>query len=45
VVQLLRPLHRRQADTANKRITDAIAAHDAQPGPGDEGDNDSEQAS
>jgi integrase len=36
-----------QADAANKRITDALGAQDTQPGsePGDEGDDDIEQAS
>ena len=30
---------------ANQRITDALGTSDAEPGPGDEGDDDSEQAS
>lgn len=36
-----------QSDTANKRITDALGIQDTQPEsePGDEGDDDSEQAS
>jgi hypothetical protein len=36
-----------QADAANKRITDALGVQDTQPAsePGDEGDDDSEQAS
>jgi integrase len=34
-----------QADAANKRITDALGAQDTQPEPGDEGEDDSEQAS
>ena len=36
-----------QADAANKRITDALGTQDTQPGsePGDEGDDDSAQAS
>ena len=36
-----------QADAANKRITDALGVQDTQPGsePGDEGDDDSAQAS
>ena len=36
-----------QADAANKRITDALGAQDTQPEPesGDEGDDDSAQAS
>ena len=36
-----------QADAANKRITDALGTQDAEPEsePGDEGDDDSEQAS
>jgi len=34
-----------QADAANQRITDALATPGAQPDPGDEGDDDSEQAS
>jgi integrase len=34
-----------QADAANKRITDALDATDAEAGPGDEGDEDSAQAS
>ena len=34
-----------QASAANQRITDAIASPGAQPEPGDEGDDDSEQAS
>jgi hypothetical protein len=40
-------LYRRQADAANKRITDALGAQDAQieSEPGDEGDDDIEQAS
>ena len=33
-----------QADAANRRITDALGTADAEPGPGDEGDDDSEQA-
>ena len=34
-----------QADAANQRITDALATPDAQPEPGGEGDDDSEQPS
>ena len=34
-----------QADAANKRITDALGSQDTQPESGDEGDDDSEQAS
>jgi hypothetical protein len=36
-----------QADAANRRITDALGAQDTQPEsePGDEGDDDSAQAS
>jgi hypothetical protein len=34
-----------QADAANQRITDALGTTVAKPGPGDEGDDDSEQAS
>jgi hypothetical protein len=34
-----------QADAASKRITDALDTTDAEPGPGYEGDEDSEQAS
>ena len=34
-----------QADAANKRITDALGIQDSQPESGDEGDDDSEQAS
>jgi integrase len=34
-----------QADAANRRITDALGAQDTQPEPGDEGEDDSEQAS
>jgi integrase len=34
-----------QADAANKRITDALGIQDTQPESGDEGDDDSEQAS
>ena len=34
-----------QADAANQRITDALGAPGAEPGPGDEGDGGSEQAS
>jgi tellurite resistance protein TerC len=34
-----------QADAANQRITDALGSQDADPGPADEGDGDSEQAS
>jgi hypothetical protein len=34
-----------QADAANQRITDALAAPDTQPAPGDDEDGDSEQAS
>ena len=33
-----------QADAANQRITDALGTQDTEPGPGDEGDDDSEQA-
>jgi integrase len=34
-----------QADAANRRITDALGAKDAEPEPGGEQDGDSEQAS
>ena len=34
-----------QADTSNKRITDALVSQDAQPGPDGEADGDNEQAS
>jgi hypothetical protein len=34
-----------QADAANQRITDALGTTEPEPGPGDEGDDDSEQAS
>jgi hypothetical protein len=34
-----------QADAANRRITDALGAKDAEPGPGGGQDGDSEQAS
>jgi hypothetical protein len=34
-----------QADAANKRITDALGTQDPEPESGDEGDDDSEQAS
>ena len=34
-----------QADAANKRITDALDITDTEFGPGDEGDDDSAQAS
>jgi hypothetical protein len=34
-----------QADAANERITDALGVQDTQPGPGDERDDGSEQAS
>jgi hypothetical protein len=34
-----------QADAANNRITDALSTAEAEPGPGEEGDDDSEQAS
>jgi hypothetical protein len=34
-----------QADAANRRITDALGTKDAEPGPGDEQDGDSAQAS
>jgi hypothetical protein len=34
-----------QADAANKRITDALGMQDTQPEQGDEGDDDSVQAS
>jgi hypothetical protein len=34
-----------QADAANKRITDALGTTEPEPGPGDEGDDDSQQAS
>jgi hypothetical protein len=34
-----------QADAASKRITDPLGTTDAEPGPGDKGDDDSEQAS
>jgi len=34
-----------QADSANKRITDALGTQGAERDPGDEGDGDSEQAS
>jgi hypothetical protein len=34
-----------QADVANRRITDALGAQDSEPGPDDEKDGDSEQAS
>jgi integrase len=34
-----------QADAANKRITNALEASDAQPEHGDEGEGDSQQAS
>ena len=34
-----------QAAAANQRITDALDTQDAQPEPGDEGDDDNEQAS
>ncbi len=34
-----------QADAANRRITDALSAQDAEPEPGGEQDGDSEQAS
>jgi hypothetical protein len=34
-----------QADAANKRITDALSTQDSEQDPGDEGDDDSEQAS
>ena len=34
-----------QADAANQRITDALSTQDARQDPGDEGDDDSEQAS
>jgi hypothetical protein len=33
-----------QADAANKRITDALGSTEPEPGPGDEGDADSEPA-
>jgi hypothetical protein len=38
-------LARHKADAANKRITDALGIQDAGTGPGDEGNEDSEQAS
>jgi hypothetical protein len=34
-----------QADAADKRITNALGPEDAESGPGDAGDGDSEQAS
>ena len=34
-----------QADAANRRITDALSTQDSDPGPDDEADGDSEQAS
>jgi hypothetical protein len=34
-----------QADAANESITDALRIPESGPGPGDEGDDDSEQAS
>jgi hypothetical protein len=34
-----------QADATNRRITDALGAQDTRPESGDEGDDDSEQAS
>jgi hypothetical protein len=34
-----------QADAANQRITDALGTTESEPGPGGEGDDDSEQAS
>jgi hypothetical protein len=34
-----------QADAANNRITDALGTTEPEPGPGEEGDDDSEQAS
>jgi integrase len=34
-----------QADAANRRITDALCAQDSEPGPDDEKDGGSEQAS
>ena len=34
-----------QADAANKRITDALSTPEGEPGPGEEGDYDSQQAS
>jgi integrase len=34
-----------QADAANQRITDALGTTEPEPGPGDEGDDDSEQSS
>jgi integrase len=34
-----------QADAANRRITDALGTPESEPGPGEEGDDDSEQAS
>jgi hypothetical protein len=34
-----------QADAAKQRITDALGATESEPGPGDERDDDSEQAS
>jgi hypothetical protein len=34
-----------QADAANQRITDALGAKDAEPEPGGERDDDTEQAS
>jgi hypothetical protein len=34
-----------QADAANPRITDALAAQDSEPGPDGEAEGDSEQAS
>ena len=34
-----------QADAANSRITDAVGGAEPQPGPDEEGDDESEQAS
>ena len=34
-----------QADAANSRITDALATTEPEPGPGEEADDDREQAS
>jgi len=34
-----------QADAANQRITDALGIPESEPGPGDQGGDDSEQAS
>ena len=33
-----------QADTANNRIADALGTTESEPGPGEEGDDDSEPA-